>query len=113
MPASPRPLPESWLATSSRAAAAPTAFFIHGCIHRAVPRARCILHTPLPYATALTIVEGGRLAWASQNALQGIHVERDVDEARPRNPIERFAYRTLDTDAVDLAHREDPNARFV
>ena len=48
----------------------PTAFFIHGCIHRANPRARCVLHTHMPYATTLTIIDGGELAWASQNALR-------------------------------------------
>ncbi len=48
----------------------PTAFFIHGCIHRSVPRARCVLHTHMPYATALTVVHAGRLAWASQNSLK-------------------------------------------
>jgi len=48
----------------------PTAFFIHGRIHRASPRAQCVLHTHMPHATALTIIEGGELAWASQNALR-------------------------------------------
>jgi ribulose-5-phosphate 4-epimerase/fuculose-1-phosphate aldolase len=48
----------------------PTAFFIHSWIHRMNPHARCILHTHMPYATALTIVEGGRLLMASQNALR-------------------------------------------
>lgn len=48
----------------------PTAFFIHGCIHRGKPTAKCVLHTHMPYATALTITEGGRLEWASQNALK-------------------------------------------
>ena len=48
----------------------PTAFFIHGAVHRANPRARCVLHTHMPYATALTVVQGGRLEWASQNALK-------------------------------------------
>jgi ribulose-5-phosphate 4-epimerase/fuculose-1-phosphate aldolase len=32
----------------------PTAFYIHSRIHRAVPRARCVMHTHMPYATALT-----------------------------------------------------------
>ena len=32
----------------------PTAFHIHSRIHRAVPRARCVMHTHMPYATALT-----------------------------------------------------------
>ena len=48
----------------------PTAFFIHSRLHRAKPAARCILHTHMPYATALTLVEGGRLEPASQNALR-------------------------------------------
>lgn len=48
----------------------PTAFFIHSWIHRLNPRARCVLHTHMPYATALTLVEGGRLAWCNQNALR-------------------------------------------
>jgi ribulose-5-phosphate 4-epimerase/fuculose-1-phosphate aldolase len=48
----------------------PTAFFIHGCIHRGKPAARCVLHTHMPYATALTVVQGGRLDWASQTALK-------------------------------------------
>ncbi len=48
----------------------PTAFFIHGRIHRASPRAQCVLHTHMPYATTLTILDGGELAWASQNALR-------------------------------------------
>jgi ribulose-5-phosphate 4-epimerase/fuculose-1-phosphate aldolase len=32
----------------------PTAFHIHSRIHRAVPRARCVMHSHTPYATALT-----------------------------------------------------------
>ena len=48
----------------------PTAFFIHSWIHRMNPHARCILHTHMPYATALTLVEGGRVAWCNQNALR-------------------------------------------
>ena len=48
----------------------PTAFFIHGRIHRANPRAQCVLHTHMPHATALTMMQDGKLAWASQNALR-------------------------------------------
>ena len=48
----------------------PTAFFIHGCVHRGKPEARCVLHTHMPYATALTVLQGGRLEWASQNSLK-------------------------------------------
>jgi ribulose-5-phosphate 4-epimerase/fuculose-1-phosphate aldolase len=48
----------------------PTAFFIHGNIHRGKPSARCVLHTHMPYATTLTVVQGGRLEWSSQNSLK-------------------------------------------
>src|SRR5215468_9018984 len=32
-----------------------TAFFIHGRIHRGKPNAACVMHTHMPYATALAI----------------------------------------------------------
>jgi ribulose-5-phosphate 4-epimerase/fuculose-1-phosphate aldolase len=48
----------------------PTAFFIHSWIHRLNPHARAVLHTHMPYATALTLVEGGRIEWCNQNALR-------------------------------------------
>ena len=44
--------------------ASASARHIHGPIHRLVPRAKVLLHTHQPYATALTMVEGGRLEWA-------------------------------------------------
>ena len=47
-----------------------TAFHIHSRIHKASPRAGCVLHTHMPYATALTMVEGGRLEPVHQNALR-------------------------------------------
>ncbi len=47
-----------------------TAFHIHGRIHQGKPNAACVLHTHMPYATALAIADGGRLEWASQNALR-------------------------------------------
>ena len=53
-----------------RYAVEPTAFFIHGAMHRSKPSAKCVLHTHMPYATTLTVVHGGRLEWASQNSLK-------------------------------------------
>jgi len=47
-----------------------TAFFIHSRIHLRHPGARAVLHTHMPYATALTVIEGGRVEMISQNALQ-------------------------------------------
>ena len=41
-------------------------------MHVARPDVRCVLHTHMPYATALTSVEGGRLEPINQNALRFI-----------------------------------------
>lgn len=47
-----------------------TAFYIHSRIHLRNPKAACVLHTHMPYATALTLLENGRLEMAEQNALR-------------------------------------------
>lgn len=41
-----------------------SAHHIHAPIHRRVPRAKVLLHTHQPYATALTMLREGRLEWA-------------------------------------------------
>ena len=56
-----------------------TAFWIHSRIHRAHPRAACVLHTHMPYATALTLLEGARLEMVEQNALR-FHDDIAYDE---------------------------------
>ena len=48
----------------------PTAFFIHRWIHQLNPHAKCVLHTHMPYATALTLVHGLELSWCNQNTLR-------------------------------------------
>ena len=47
-----------------------TAFYIHSRIHLGNPHAACVLHTHMPHATALTLLEGGRLEMVEQNALR-------------------------------------------
>jgi ribulose-5-phosphate 4-epimerase/fuculose-1-phosphate aldolase len=48
----------------------PTAFFIHGRIHLG-KRKKCVLHTHMPHATALTLLDGGELdVFANQNAMR-------------------------------------------
>jgi len=47
-----------------------TAHYIHSRIHRAHPAAACVLHTHMPYATALTMVEGGRIEPCLQTNLR-------------------------------------------
>jgi ribulose-5-phosphate 4-epimerase/fuculose-1-phosphate aldolase len=48
----------------------PSAFFIHSRVLRARPDANCVLHTHQPYATAITLIENGRLLPVSQNSLR-------------------------------------------
>ena len=43
------------------------AYFFHYPIHRSHPQGACVLHAHPPYATALTMIEGGRLRIADQN----------------------------------------------
>ena len=47
-----------------------TAFFIHARIHAGNPRAKVVLHTHMPYATALTSIQGGRIEMCTQNAFR-------------------------------------------
>ena len=46
-----------------------TALYIHLPVHRLAPRAPCVLHTHMPYATALCMLENPRLEMAGQSAL--------------------------------------------
>jgi ribulose-5-phosphate 4-epimerase/fuculose-1-phosphate aldolase len=46
-----------------------TAFCIHQPAHRLSPQGRCVLHTHMPYATALSMLENPRLEMAVQSAL--------------------------------------------
>jgi ribulose-5-phosphate 4-epimerase/fuculose-1-phosphate aldolase len=46
-----------------------TALYIHMPVHRRAPHARCVLHTHMPYATALCMLENPRLEMAVQSAL--------------------------------------------
>src|SRR6201996_4034017 len=54
---------------SGQGAVEPTAFHIHQPVHRISPQGRCVLHTHMPYATALTMLENPRLEMAVQSAL--------------------------------------------
>ena len=56
-----------------------TALFIHLPVHRLKPKARCVLHTHMPYATALTMLENPRLEMAVQSALS-FHEDIAYDE---------------------------------
>jgi len=56
-----------------------TALYIHLPVHRLAPRARCVLHTHMPYTTALGMLEDPRLEMAVQSAL-GFHDDIAYDE---------------------------------
>jgi ribulose-5-phosphate 4-epimerase/fuculose-1-phosphate aldolase len=47
-----------------------SAFHIHGRLHAGNPKATVVLHTHMPYATALTSIRGGRLEMCTQNAFR-------------------------------------------
>ncbi|MBV8193655.1 MAG: aldolase [Alphaproteobacteria bacterium] len=47
-----------------------SAFFIHGRLHAGNPRAQVVLHTHMPYATALTSIREGRIEMCTQNAFR-------------------------------------------
>ena len=46
----------------------PTAWVLHGHLHRHVPHARCILHTHMPYTTALACLRNFEFLMLDQNA---------------------------------------------
>jgi ribulose-5-phosphate 4-epimerase/fuculose-1-phosphate aldolase len=59
---------------------------IHYPLHQARPDAACVLHAHPPYTTALTMVEGGVVEIAEQNALEfheGIAYNDEYDAGRP------------------------------
>ncbi len=56
-----------------------TAFYIHARVHLRQPRARVALHTHMPNATALAMLEGPPLVWAGQTALK-FHGRLIVDD---------------------------------
>src|SRR5262245_21839284 len=62
----------------------PTAMFIHAAVHR-IARKACVLHTHMPYATALTVTKAGALdTTLSQNAMRfhgRVAVDREYNGA--------------------------------
>ena len=48
----------------------PTAFYIHARIHQGNRAPQVVLHTHMPYATALTSIRDGRIEMCTQNAFR-------------------------------------------
>lgn len=84
------------------------AFNIHGQIHAIHPAARCVLHTHMPYATAITMLDNGRLEPASQEALRfyGDVAYDDSYNGLAHDPREgeRIASQMGDKHVLFLAH---------
>jgi len=57
-----------------------SAFYIHWRLHKAAPQAHCVLHTHMPYATALTMLEDQTLLPLSQTSLM-FHNQVSYDDA--------------------------------
>jgi len=58
------------IAPHSPAGAEVTAFHIHSAIHRQHPDAACVMHTHMPWATALTCLERPSFRYVHQNSLR-------------------------------------------
>jgi ribulose-5-phosphate 4-epimerase/fuculose-1-phosphate aldolase len=86
----------------------PTAFFIHGRIHKAKKNAVCIMHTHMPYATSLTVLRDGRLEWISQNSLRFYNrVAYDTEYnglALDANEGDRICSKLVDADVLFMAN---------
>lgn len=86
----------------------PTAFFIHGRIHLG-KRKKCVLHTHMPHATALTLLDGGELdVFANQNAMRfygRLGYDRDYGGVALDNAEgDRICDALGDKDVVFMAH---------
>lgn len=60
----------------------PTAFHIHSRIHRAVERAHCVMHTHMPFATALTSLADMRILPINQSSMRFIGRTAYLEEYR-------------------------------
>lgn len=57
-------------ASASREDVDPTAWCIHGAIHRRLPTARCVMHVHSRYATVLATLEDSRMLPIDQNTMR-------------------------------------------
>ncbi|MGI9286124.1 MAG: class II aldolase/adducin family protein [Pseudomonadales bacterium] len=72
----------------------PTAWGLHGAVHRHCPHARCVLHTHAIYSTVLACLEDASLPPIDQNCAQFYQrtvIDRDYDGMAFENEGERCA----------------------
>lgn len=83
-----------------------TARFIHIAGHRANARHRVLMHTHMPHATALTMLEGGHLAMAHQTAAR-------FYERMAHHPFGGLALDDSEGSRIAEAQRANPNADIL
>jgi ribulose-5-phosphate 4-epimerase/fuculose-1-phosphate aldolase len=85
-----------------------SAHHIHAPIHRIVPRARVLLHTHQPYATALTMIAAGCIEWSTQTACRfygRVAYDTDYDGVALSDSVgERMARIISDADVLFLGN---------
>ena len=79
-----------------------TARFIHVAGHRANPRHKVLLHTHMPHATALTMLEGGKLEMAHQTAVR-------FHERMAHHPFGGIALDDAEGERIADAQRNHPD----
>jgi len=86
-----------------RADVDPTAWCIHGAIHRAVPRARCVMHVHSKYATTLAALADSSLPPIDQNTMrffERVALDDGFDGMGLDEEAERLATRVQDKPIV-------------
>lgn len=85
-----------------------SAHHIHAPIHRRVPRAKVLLHTHQPYATALSMLGNGRLEWALHTSCRfygRVAYDTDYDGVALEDAVgERMAGRLGDAEVLFLGN---------
>ena len=87
---------------------AASAHHIHAPIHRLVPRARVLLHTHQPHATALAMIQDGKLEWALHTTCRfygRVAYDRDYDGVALTDSVgERMARMMGDAEVLFLGN---------
>jgi ribulose-5-phosphate 4-epimerase/fuculose-1-phosphate aldolase len=101
-----------------------TAFMIHRGVHLSRSTARCVFHTHMPYATALSMTAGGLDTTASQNAMyfhghlrrvsygghadgaaEGVRIAEAIDEITTAVILEGHGVLVVGIDVPDAWHK--------
>ena len=88
--------------------AEPTAFLIHGAVHKASKKNKCVMHTHMESALAITMQDKGRLLMADQNACRFYSNINYLDEYEglvlDKHTAEPIGRAMVDNDVLFLAN---------